>query len=131
MEENPVQNNPAQNNLAQENLVQNNLNPSQAVPAPQPGVQPQPGAPQTLPQGYKVCEKNLFVWVFAFLLGGLGVDRFVRGQIGLGICKLLFNWITLGIWALVDWIIAMTKAYGAAFGRSKDLIFDNQGRYTA
>ncbi|MBS9337055.1 TM2 domain-containing protein [Fructobacillus parabroussonetiae] len=57
-------------------------------------------------------NKQLFVWVGAFALGGLGVDRFMRGQIGLGIAKLLFNWLTLGIWHLVDFIIAVTKAYG-------------------
>ena len=63
----------------------------------------------------KEINKHLFVWVFAFLLGGLGVDRFLRGQIGVGICKLLFNWMTLGIWELVDFIIAAIKAYGGAY----------------
>lgn len=37
----------------------------------------------------KRINKHVFVWVFTFLIGGLGVDRFVRGQIGLGVLKLL------------------------------------------
>jgi len=31
------------------------------------------------------CNKHIFVWVCNFLFGALGVDRFMRGQIGLGI----------------------------------------------
>lgn len=50
----------------------------------------------------KTVNKHLFVWLGSFLFGGLGVDRFMRGQIGVGICKLLFNGFTLGIWSLVD-----------------------------
>ena len=29
----------------------------------------------------KRVNKHVFAWVFCFLLGELGVDRFVRGQI--------------------------------------------------
>ncbi len=68
-------------------------------------------------------NKHLFVWVCCFLLGGLGIDRFVRGQIGLGVCKLLLGWLTLGIWALVDWIISMVKAYGSAYSGTDYLTF--------
>lgn len=107
----------------------------QAVPPPPP---PQPAGHVVLPPGQpvtnydpnvRVIEKNVHVWVFAFLLGGFGVDRFVRGQVGLGICKLLFGWLTLGIWAVVDWIIAMVKAYGASYGRERDFTFDAKGNY--
>ena len=80
-------------------------------------------------KGNKKINKHLFVWVGAFLLGGFGVDRFLRGQIGTGVCKLLFSWITLGIWPLVDWIIALCKAYGEAFGNVEDITFDPAGRY--
>ena len=75
-------------------------------------------------------NKHLFVWVGNFLFGGFGVDRFLRGQIGLGIVKLLFGWLTLGIWYLVDWIVSITKAYGDAYGNTEDITFDKNGNYT-
>jgi len=53
----------------------------------------------------KRLDKITFT-VVAFFLGYLGVDRFMRGQIGLGILKILdFT----GIWAIIDFIIALTK----------------------
>lgn len=81
-------------------------------------------------KGNKKINKHVFVWVGTFLLGYVGLDRFLRGQIGVGVCKLLFGWLTFGIWVLVDWIIAMTKAYGAAYGNVEDITFDANGNYT-
>ena len=51
-------------------------------------------------------NKHIFTWVGCFFFGYLGVDRFMRGQIGLGILKILD--IT-GLWTLIDWIISLTK----------------------
>ena len=76
-------------------------------------------------------NKHIFVWVGNFLFGGLGIDRFLRGQIGLGVFKLLIgSWITLGIWPLVDFIISVVKAYGSSYGDSEYVTFDAEGHYT-
>ncbi|MFV8210855.1 TM2 domain-containing protein [Streptococcus pluranimalium] len=76
----------------------------------------------------KTINKHLFVWVGNFLFGGLGVDRFMRGQVGLGVAKLLFNWLTFGLWSLIDWIIAIVKAY-SIYSDTEELTFVN-GKYT-
>jgi len=54
----------------------------------------------------KRINKHLYTWVGCFLFGYLGIDRFMRGQIGLGILKICD--IT-GIWVIIDLIIALTK----------------------
>jgi hypothetical protein len=78
-----------------------------AVPAP-PYAQPAyPGA------AYRagVSPKSRTVAaVLGFFLGGLGVDRFYLGNIGMGIAKLLVGWLTFGVWPLVDWIIILAGA---------------------
>ena len=92
---------------------------------------PKCGAPQN--QGFlqavvKSYNKHIFVWIGSFLCGGFGVDRFMRGQIGTGIAKILTIIPTCGIWVLVDWIIALSKAYGNSFSDSEDITFVN-GKY--
>lgn len=84
----------------------------------------------TTPDGGKSVNKHLFVWLGTFILGEFGVDRFLRGQIGLGIAKLLLGWLTLGIWPFVDWVVALVKAYGSAYGDTENLTFDAAGHYT-
>ena len=118
-----------------------------AAPAPQPQAQQyqqqqyqqqayqQPSQPQyqqsqqTPPYGPKVTRmnKHVFAWVGNFLFGGLGVDRFMRGQVGLGILKLLTAG-GFGVWTLIDFIIALTEVYGGAFGQSEEVVFVN-GQY--
>ena len=50
-------------------------------------------------------DKGVLI-LFGYLLGIFGADRFYRGQIGLGIVKLL-TFGGVGIWALIDNIIYM------------------------
>lgn len=73
----------------------------------------------------RTMNKHVFVWLGAFLCGGLGVDRFMRGQTGLGILKL----ITVGgcgIWYLIDLCIAAYKAYS----QETDMVtFDEKGKW--
>lgn len=81
--------------------------------------------PAEYPANEKHINKHVFTWVCAFLFGGFGVDRFCRGQIGLGILKII-TFSGAGIWALVDFIIACVKSYGGSFGNQEDLVFINK-----
>ena len=74
----------------------------------------------------RTVNKVVYI-VLTFFLGFLGVHRFMRGQIGLGIVMILFGWLTLGIWWLVDFIISLAKlsAYPG-----DDYVFTADGRFT-
>lgn len=50
------------------------------------------------------------VVLLSIFLGGLGVDRFYIGDVGIGVAKLLFGWLTLGIWPFVDIFCCYKKA---------------------
>ncbi|MEJ3648283.1 TM2 domain-containing protein [Ureaplasma urealyticum] len=63
----------------------------------------------------KSTKSALVVLLLAIFLGGLGIDRFYGGRIGLGILKLFFGWIF--IWWLIDVILAALGRQRDNFGR--------------
>ena len=62
------------------------------------------------------------ILLFSIFLGGIGVDRFMIGDVGLGVAKLLFGWITFGIWPLVDIFISYKKAKEKNFNKIMTLL---------
>jgi len=76
---------------------------SQPTVTPDPTAPPAPSAPtaQLRPQ-----KSFVATWLFAWLLGGFGADRFYLGKIGTAILKLV-TFGGLGIWALIDLIIVL------------------------
>lgn len=47
-------------------------------------------------------KEPLIGLLLGFFLGIFGIDRFYKGDIGIGILKLLLCWATFGIWWLLD-----------------------------
>ena len=76
----------------------------------------------------RAINKHLFTWLFSFFLGMYGVDRFARGQIGLGLAKML-TFGGFGFWFLADFFTALYKSYQGDFSDSEELLFDIYGRY--
>ena len=78
---------------------------------------------------YRRCNKHIFTWIFSFVLGIYGVDRFARGQIGLGLLKLM-TFGGFGMWYMADLIVALLESYIGPYRDQEDLEFDQYGRYT-
>lgn len=85
-------------------------------PPPAPGVPPVPGAPMPAPVGPDQPKDWLAALLLSVFLGGLGVDRFYLGHIGLGIAKLV-TFGGCGIWWLIDVILIATGSVKDAQGR--------------
>lgn len=84
--------------------------PPPPMPPPQGMYTGDPNAPYGYdPYGRPYSDKSKIVaGVLQLLLGGLGVGRFYTGHIGMAIAQLL-TCGGLGIWALIDGIILLTK----------------------
>jgi TM2 domain-containing membrane protein YozV len=48
--------------------------------------------------------------LLSLFFGGLGVDRFYLGQVGLAVAKIIGVWLTFGLWWLVDLFLIMRAA---------------------
>ncbi|WP_372773008.1 TM2 domain-containing protein [Mangrovibacterium sp.] len=59
--------------------------------------------------------------IVSLLAGGFGVDRFLIGDTGLGIGKLL-TCGGLGIWAIIDWFLIMGATREKNFDRLNQVI---------
>ncbi len=100
------------------------------TPYPQ---QPYPPYPPQYGMAYGVSDKSkIVVALLAFFLGTLGVHRFYTGKIGTGIAMAvltIIGWITMyfvvgyflvagvGIWALVDFVMALMGKFTDKYGR--------------
>ena len=64
----------------------------------------------------------LIIVLISVFLGGLGVDRFMLGDIGMGVAKLLLGWLTLGIWPLIDIYFCYKRALDLNMQKISDAI---------
>ena len=56
----------------------------------------------------------LMMFLISFFVGGLGVDRFMLGEIGMGILKLLTCGLC-GVLTIIDWFLIMGKTKEANY----------------
>ena len=59
--------------------------------------------------------------IVSLLGGGLGIDRFMLGEVGLGIAKLL-TCGGMGIWTIVDWFTIMNKTRDLNYSKVGEIL---------
>lgn len=53
-------------------------------------------------------KNPIVMLIISIFVGALGIDRFMLGDIGLGILKLI-TCGGLGVWTIIDWFLIMDK----------------------
>lgn len=61
------------------------------------------------------------VLILSIILGCYGIDRFVLGEVGLGVLKLI-TCGGCGIWAIIDWFIIRDKTRNYNFNKFNELL---------
>lgn len=61
------------------------------------------------------------ILIISLVTSSLAIDRFMIGDVGLGIAKLL-TCGGLGIWAIVDWFIIMSRTREVNFAKLQQLM---------
>lgn len=80
-------------------------------------LSPQTAPPQAPLASAAPPERSFIAtWMFSWLLGFLGVDRFYLGKVGTGILKLL-TFGGLGVWWLIDLILTLAGVQRDKEGR--------------
>lgn len=71
-------------------------------------------------------EKNkkdsVIAWVLWIFLGGIGGHRFYLGDTGYAVAMLFLNWLTFGIWGLVDALFINKRIKEINHETEKDII---------
>jgi TM2 domain-containing membrane protein YozV len=89
-----------------------------SAPGSKPGQLPAPVPPP--PVAPAPTEKRILpAFILAFLFGVFGAHRFYVGKIGTGFFQ-LFTFGGLGIWATIDWILILCRAFTDKQGRRID-----------
>jgi TM2 domain-containing membrane protein YozV len=66
-------------------------------------------------------KEPILVLIISLLGGTLGVDRFIVGDMGLGVAKLL-TCGGLGIWAIIDWFLIMQRTREVNFEKLRMML---------
>ena len=79
-------------------------------------------------RAYRRYNKHVFTWILNFAFGIYGADRFARGQMGLGLLKLL-TFGGFGFWYIYDAAVAIIQSYAGPYRYSDEVTFDQYGQY--
>lgn len=77
-------------------------------------------------QALQMTERKdpIILLVVSILVGSLGIDRILLGQVGLGVVKLI-TCGGMGIWTIIDWIIIMNETRKVNLDSFRKMVYNN------